>query len=123
GLRRRYSPRKPGGRLPTLRSPTRLGVQFKLVWFYYTQRRAGRPRSSPRRFAANVVGCADIGRFGFSGAFWRSSCRLAPTQPPGGRLPTLVDRLFRKWLFILSRFSLKYFCFFSLPIFSVLPRL
>ncbi|MDR1924869.1 MAG: hypothetical protein LBQ66_10890 [Planctomycetaceae bacterium] len=24
-----------------------------------------------------------------SGAFWRSSCRLAPTQPPGSRLPTL----------------------------------
>ncbi|MDR1924655.1 MAG: hypothetical protein LBQ66_09785 [Planctomycetaceae bacterium] len=47
GLRRRYSPRKPGGRLPTLRLPTRLGVQFQLVQFYYTQRRAGRPRSSP----------------------------------------------------------------------------
>ncbi|MDR1922767.1 MAG: hypothetical protein LBQ66_00215 [Planctomycetaceae bacterium] len=73
--------------------------------------RAGTPRSSPRRFAANVVGGADIGRFGFasrnsnafhaplgrgqasplqhqrflvlgdrnSGAFWRFSCRLAPT--------------------------------------------
>ncbi|MDR1922985.1 MAG: hypothetical protein LBQ66_01325 [Planctomycetaceae bacterium] len=27
--------------------PNRFGVQFKLVWFYYTQRRAGRPRSSP----------------------------------------------------------------------------
>ncbi|MDR1924913.1 MAG: hypothetical protein LBQ66_11120 [Planctomycetaceae bacterium] len=37
----------PGGRLPTLRSPTRFGVQFKLVRFYYAQRRAGRPRSSP----------------------------------------------------------------------------
>ncbi|MDR1924661.1 MAG: hypothetical protein LBQ66_09815 [Planctomycetaceae bacterium] len=44
--------------------PTRLGVQFKLFWFYYTQRRAGRPRSSPRRFAA-IVGCADGGLFGF----------------------------------------------------------
>ncbi|MDR1924862.1 MAG: hypothetical protein LBQ66_10855 [Planctomycetaceae bacterium] len=52
GLRRRYSPRKPGSRLPTLRLPTRFGVQFKLVRFYYAQRRAGRPRSSPRRFAA-----------------------------------------------------------------------
>ncbi|MDR1923222.1 MAG: hypothetical protein LBQ66_02515, partial [Planctomycetaceae bacterium] len=41
GLRRRYSPRKPGGRLPTLRLPTRLGVPFKLFWCYYTQRRAG----------------------------------------------------------------------------------
>jgi hypothetical protein len=27
--------------------PNRFGVQFKLVWFYYAQRRAGRPRSSP----------------------------------------------------------------------------
>jgi hypothetical protein len=36
-----------GSRLPTLHLPTRLGVQFKLFWFYYTQRRAGRPRSSP----------------------------------------------------------------------------
>jgi hypothetical protein len=35
------------GRLPTLRLPTRLGVQFKLIRFYYAQRRAGRPRSSP----------------------------------------------------------------------------
>ncbi|MDR1925223.1 MAG: hypothetical protein LBQ66_12710 [Planctomycetaceae bacterium] len=25
----------------------RFGVQFKLFWFYYAQRRAGRPRSSP----------------------------------------------------------------------------
>jgi hypothetical protein len=37
----------PGSRLPTLRLPIRFGVQFKLVWYYYTQRRAGRPRSSP----------------------------------------------------------------------------
>ncbi|MDR1925308.1 MAG: hypothetical protein LBQ66_13140 [Planctomycetaceae bacterium] len=35
--------------------PTRLGVQFKLFCFYYTQRRAGRPRSSPRRFAAKFM--------------------------------------------------------------------
>ncbi|MDR1924578.1 MAG: hypothetical protein LBQ66_09390 [Planctomycetaceae bacterium] len=55
GLRRRYSPRKPGGRLPTLRlpkrigkcSPTRLGVPSKLVRLPNTLRRAGRPRSSP----------------------------------------------------------------------------
>ncbi|MDR1923669.1 MAG: hypothetical protein LBQ66_04775 [Planctomycetaceae bacterium] len=63
GLCRRYSPRKPGGRLPTLRLPTLrlptcLGIQFKLVRFYYAQRRAGHPRSSPRRFAA-IVGYAD----------------------------------------------------------------
>ncbi|MDR1924041.1 MAG: hypothetical protein LBQ66_06675 [Planctomycetaceae bacterium] len=38
-------------------SPTCLGVPFKLFWFYYTQRRAGRPRSSPRRFAAFFIGC------------------------------------------------------------------
>jgi hypothetical protein len=74
----------PGGRLPTLRLPTLrlptcLGVQFKLFWFYYTQRRAGHPRSSPRRFAAVVCLSADGGCFGFAGAFWRSSCRLAPT--------------------------------------------
>jgi hypothetical protein len=51
----RLAPTQPsGGRLPTIRLPTRLGVQFKLFWFYYAQRRAGRPRSSPRRFAAIV---------------------------------------------------------------------
>ncbi|MDR1924210.1 MAG: hypothetical protein LBQ66_07540 [Planctomycetaceae bacterium] len=33
--------------------PTNLGVQFKLVRFYYAQRRAGRPRSSSCRFAAS----------------------------------------------------------------------
>ncbi|MDR1922837.1 MAG: hypothetical protein LBQ66_00565 [Planctomycetaceae bacterium] len=43
---------------------TRFSVQFKLFWFYYTQRRAGCPRSSPRRFAV-IVGCADGGLFGF----------------------------------------------------------
>ncbi|MDR1925174.1 MAG: hypothetical protein LBQ66_12455 [Planctomycetaceae bacterium] len=37
----------PGSRLPTLHLPNRFGVQFKLVRFYYAQRRAGRPRSSP----------------------------------------------------------------------------
>jgi hypothetical protein len=36
------TPRRVGEHLPK-----RLGVQFKLVWFYYAQRRAGRPRSSP----------------------------------------------------------------------------
>ncbi|MDR1925357.1 MAG: hypothetical protein LBQ66_13385 [Planctomycetaceae bacterium] len=36
------TPRRVGGH-----SPTHLGVQFKLFWFYYAQRRAGRPRSSP----------------------------------------------------------------------------
>ncbi|MDR1924479.1 MAG: hypothetical protein LBQ66_08890 [Planctomycetaceae bacterium] len=36
------TPRRVGEHLPTC-----LGVQFKLFWFYYTQRRAGCPRSSP----------------------------------------------------------------------------
>jgi hypothetical protein len=36
------TPRRVGEHLPT-----RLGVQFKLVRFYYAQRRAGCPRSSP----------------------------------------------------------------------------
>jgi hypothetical protein len=52
--RKRYLPRKPSGRLPTLQLPMRVGVQFQLVRFYYAQRRAGCPRSSPRRFAANL---------------------------------------------------------------------
>ncbi|MDR1926038.1 MAG: hypothetical protein LBQ66_16845 [Planctomycetaceae bacterium] len=33
--------------------PTHFGVQFKLVRFYYTQRRAGRPRSSPLPLRGN----------------------------------------------------------------------
>ncbi|MDR1925933.1 MAG: hypothetical protein LBQ66_16315 [Planctomycetaceae bacterium] len=36
------TPRRVGEHLPK-----RLGVQFQLFWFNYTQRRAGRPRSSP----------------------------------------------------------------------------
>ncbi|MDR1925221.1 MAG: hypothetical protein LBQ66_12700 [Planctomycetaceae bacterium] len=35
-----------------LRLPTRLGIPSKLVRCYYALRRAGCPRSSPRRFAA-----------------------------------------------------------------------
>ncbi|MDR1925078.1 MAG: hypothetical protein LBQ66_11965, partial [Planctomycetaceae bacterium] len=58
----------PSGRLPTLCSPNRLGVQFKLVRFYYAQRRAGRPRSSPCRFAASV-GCRRHWWFGISTRF------------------------------------------------------
>ncbi|MDR1923161.1 MAG: hypothetical protein LBQ66_02210 [Planctomycetaceae bacterium] len=54
-MRRRYSPRKPGGRLPTLRLPTRFGVPFKLVRSYYAQRRAGRPRSSPSPLRGELV--------------------------------------------------------------------
>ncbi|MDR1925785.1 MAG: hypothetical protein LBQ66_15570 [Planctomycetaceae bacterium] len=56
----------PSGRLATLRSPNRFGVPFKLVRCYNTQRRAGRPRSSPsplrgycrlRRRNRPAVGC------------------------------------------------------------------
>jgi hypothetical protein len=79
----------PSGRLPTLHLPTHLGVQFKLVWFYYTQRRAGRPRSSPSPLRGNcrlsptlVVWYIDT----FSAPLSAST----PTQPPGGRLPTLI---------------------------------
>ncbi|MDR1924351.1 MAG: hypothetical protein LBQ66_08250 [Planctomycetaceae bacterium] len=32
---------------------TRFGVPFKLVWFYYAQRRAGHPRSSPPPLRGN----------------------------------------------------------------------
>jgi hypothetical protein len=53
-----YLTKLPKLRRTLLQLPNRIGVQFKLVWFYYTQRRAGRPRSSPRRFAA-IVGYAD----------------------------------------------------------------
>ncbi|MDR1923725.1 MAG: hypothetical protein LBQ66_05055 [Planctomycetaceae bacterium] len=35
--------------------PTRFDVQFKLIRFYYAQRRAGRPRSSPCRFAVSYM--------------------------------------------------------------------
>jgi hypothetical protein len=39
-----------------LRLPTRLGVPSKLIRFPNALRRAGCPRSSPRRFAANMCG-------------------------------------------------------------------
>ncbi|MDR1925497.1 MAG: hypothetical protein LBQ66_14085 [Planctomycetaceae bacterium] len=35
--------------------PTRFGVQFRLVWFYYAQRRAGRPRSSPSPLRGKIM--------------------------------------------------------------------
>ncbi|MDR1925959.1 MAG: hypothetical protein LBQ66_16445, partial [Planctomycetaceae bacterium] len=71
----------PGGRLPTLRYQYFFGVPFKLFWFYYALRRAGRPRSSPRRYAA-IVGCCRRGRFGFADAFldpFGTRSSLAPT--------------------------------------------
>ncbi|MDR1923392.1 MAG: hypothetical protein LBQ66_03365, partial [Planctomycetaceae bacterium] len=61
----------PGSQLPTLRLPTRLGVPFQLVRFYYTQRRAGRPRSSPLAASRQLSAVADVGRFGFTDAYWR----------------------------------------------------
>jgi hypothetical protein len=70
GLLRSPKTQPPSGRLSTLRLPTRFGVQFKLFRFYDTQRRVGRPRSSPRRFAAIVCLSADGRCFGFGGAFW-----------------------------------------------------
>ncbi|MDR1923300.1 MAG: hypothetical protein LBQ66_02905 [Planctomycetaceae bacterium] len=45
-----------GSRLPTLRCRHFFGVPFKLFWFYYTQRRAGRPRSSPSPLRGDFVG-------------------------------------------------------------------
>ncbi|MDR1924826.1 MAG: hypothetical protein LBQ66_10670 [Planctomycetaceae bacterium] len=56
----------------------------------YAQRRAGRPRSSPRRFAA-IVGCRlrRRERFGISMRFTLPLSASTPTQPPGSRLPTL----------------------------------
>ncbi|MDR1925833.1 MAG: hypothetical protein LBQ66_15815 [Planctomycetaceae bacterium] len=35
--------------------PNRFGVQFKLVRFYYAQRRAGHPRSSPSPLCGGLV--------------------------------------------------------------------
>jgi hypothetical protein len=91
GLLRSPKTQPPGGRLPTLRLPTRFGVQFKLVRFYYAQRRAGRPRSSPRRFAA-IVGVADIGVLVLPmcvGDPVVGLRRRYSPRKPGGRLPTL----------------------------------
>ncbi|MDR1923631.1 MAG: hypothetical protein LBQ66_04580 [Planctomycetaceae bacterium] len=45
--------------MPTLRLPTCLGVQFQLIRFYYTLRRAGRPRSSPLPLRGD---CLPVGR-------------------------------------------------------------
>ncbi|MDR1922867.1 MAG: hypothetical protein LBQ66_00715 [Planctomycetaceae bacterium] len=61
----------PSGRLPTLRLPTRLGVQFQLFWFYSTQRRAGRPRSSPLPLRGNC-------RLRRRWAFWFCQCVSRP---------------------------------------------
>ncbi|MDR1923415.1 MAG: hypothetical protein LBQ66_03480, partial [Planctomycetaceae bacterium] len=61
--------------------------------FYYTQRRAGRPRSSPLAASRQLSAVADVGRFGFTDAYWRSRCRRVhrrySPRKPGGRLPTL----------------------------------
>ncbi|MDR1924002.1 MAG: hypothetical protein LBQ66_06480 [Planctomycetaceae bacterium] len=60
--------------------PKRFGVQFKLVWFYYAQRRAGRPRSSPFPLRGelmwyNEAGCPRSSPFPLCGIFF--SCREA----------------------------------------------
>ncbi|MDR1923223.1 MAG: hypothetical protein LBQ66_02520 [Planctomycetaceae bacterium] len=46
--------------------PTRFGVQFKLVRFYYAQRRAGRPRSSPLPLRGNCVELLQNGKRGYT---------------------------------------------------------
>ncbi|MDR1923333.1 MAG: hypothetical protein LBQ66_03070 [Planctomycetaceae bacterium] len=92
----------PGSRLPTLRCRPAVGcppyicrhvLAFSSNLLGSITHRGGRDARVPvrRRFAA-IGGCADVVRFGFADAFWRSSCRLAPTQPPGSRLPTLRYR-------------------------------
>jgi hypothetical protein len=58
------------------------------VWYS----EAGRPRSSPRRFAANVGGCADIGRFGFADAFSAPVVGLRRRNRPAVGYPPYVCR-------------------------------
>ncbi|MDR1925612.1 MAG: hypothetical protein LBQ66_14670 [Planctomycetaceae bacterium] len=77
-------PLPPGSRLPTLRSPPCLGVQFKLFWFYYAQRRAGCPRSSPSPLRGKLmlynmgnrpaVGCPPYDHRCFHAHFCRLLC-------------------------------------------------
>ncbi|MDR1925724.1 MAG: hypothetical protein LBQ66_15255 [Planctomycetaceae bacterium] len=52
--------------------PTRFGVQFQLVRFYYTQRRAGCPRSSPSPLRGGCRRCRHW-------AFWFCQCVLRPS--------------------------------------------
>ncbi|MDR1923087.1 MAG: hypothetical protein LBQ66_01840, partial [Planctomycetaceae bacterium] len=75
--------------------PIRFGVQFKLVRFYYAQRRAGRPRSSPsplrgncrlrRRVTVWYINTCSAPLF--SACFARRKC-YSPRKP-SGRLATL----------------------------------
>ncbi|MDR1922782.1 MAG: hypothetical protein LBQ66_00290 [Planctomycetaceae bacterium] len=62
------TPRRVGEHLPN-----RFGVQFKLVWFYYAQRRAGRPRSSPSPLRG-------IGVLADSGSGKRAGISIAQNQ-------------------------------------------
>ncbi|MDR1925322.1 MAG: hypothetical protein LBQ66_13210 [Planctomycetaceae bacterium] len=48
--------------------PTRFGVQFQLVRFYYAQRRAGRPRSSPSPLRGKLVRYNESGMSAFQSA-------------------------------------------------------
>ncbi|MDR1925138.1 MAG: hypothetical protein LBQ66_12270, partial [Planctomycetaceae bacterium] len=52
-------------------TPRRFGVQFKLVWFYYTQRRAGTPAFQSAPLRGN---CRRLRRHW---AFWFCRCVLA----------------------------------------------
>ncbi|MDR1925272.1 MAG: hypothetical protein LBQ66_12960, partial [Planctomycetaceae bacterium] len=97
GLLRSPKTQPPSGRLSTLCLPTRLGVQFKLIRFPNAQRRAGRPRSSPRRFAA-IVGCRRHWWFGISTRvppplFSACSARRKHNRPAVGCPPYVVGCL------------------------------
>ncbi|MDR1923198.1 MAG: hypothetical protein LBQ66_02395 [Planctomycetaceae bacterium] len=46
------TPRRVGEHLPK-----HFGIPFQLFWFYYTQRRAGHPRSSPFPLRGNLMTC------------------------------------------------------------------
>ncbi|MDR1924124.1 MAG: hypothetical protein LBQ66_07095 [Planctomycetaceae bacterium] len=64
--------------------PNRFGVPFKLFWCYYTQRRAGRPRSSPRRFAAKLMWYNEGGTPAFqsAAASRRNLCGITRARCP-----------------------------------------
>ncbi|MDR1925896.1 MAG: hypothetical protein LBQ66_16130, partial [Planctomycetaceae bacterium] len=100
------TPRRVGGH-----SPTRLGVPFKLIRFYYTQRRAGHPRSSPRRFAAyNEAGHPRSCPSPLRGNFF--SCRCVVNRMSLGCDFVLVDVLvLGRYNFALSFFVLFVFIF------------
>ncbi|MDR1924680.1 MAG: hypothetical protein LBQ66_09915 [Planctomycetaceae bacterium] len=56
--------------------PIRFGVQFQLVRFYYAQRRAGRPRSSPSPLRGKLVWYNEGISPAFQSAPLRGNCRI-----------------------------------------------